>query len=402
MQFHFPRAGRLVAGLATFAIGATALASSHREAPLIAQDPTADSTDVYAFLTPGIAPGAGASVNLIANYIPFQEPAGGPNYFNFADSVLYEIKVDNTGDARADVIYEFQFTTEVRNGGTFLYNTGAIDSPNSANRNVVQRYTVWRTDIGANGARNRVVVGRDLPTAPANIGPRSNPNYPAVAAAAVHDLGNGVRVFAGPRDEGFYLDINAIFDLLNISRVDGLGDGTAVDGTAGFNVNSIAIQVPVRRLTADGGEPVLGGNLGGPNAVLGVWTTASRRKNRALRRYADPEDFGPWIQVSRLGLPLINEVVVPLEFKDQFNRTEPADDLANIAGYVVDPELSRLLNGVHGVPVPPAPRLDMVAVISFLPGLATSRQDLQPADLLRINVAIPPVGQNDAASTASA
>ncbi|MEZ4432090.1 MAG: DUF4331 domain-containing protein [bacterium] len=386
----------LTAGLASLALSASALASSHREAPLIAQDPTADSTDVYAFLTPGINPGAGASINLIANYIPFQEPAGGPNYFEFADSVLYEIKVDNTGDARADVIFEFQFSTEIRNGGTFLYNTGAMDTADGPNRNVVQRYTVWRTDIDAQGNRNRRVIGRDLPTAPPNIGPRSNPDYAAAARTAVHDLGNGVRVFAGPRDEGFYLDINAIFDLLNVTRADGLGNGDGVDGTAGFNVSSIAIQVPVRMLTADGSEPVLGGDLGGPNAVLGVWTTASRRKNRALRRYADPQDFGPWIQVSRLGLPLVNEVVVPLEFKDQFNRTEPADDLQNIAGYVVDPELSRLLSALYGLQVPPPPRLDMVAVISFLPGLATSRDDLQPADLLRINVAIPPVGQNDA------
>lgn len=386
----------LTAGLAGLALSASALASSHREAPLIAQDPTADSTDVYAFLTPGINPGQGASINLIANYIPFQEPAGGPNYFEFADSVLYEIKVDNTGDARADVIYEFQFTTEVRNGGTFLYNTGALDSAESPNRNVVQRYTVWRTDIDAQGNRNRRVVGRDLATAPPNIGPRSNPDYAAAARTAVHDIGGGVRVFAGPRDEGFYLDINAIFDLLNVTRAAGLGQPPGVDGTAGFNVSSIAIQVPVRMLTADGSEPVLGGDLGGPNAVLGVWTTASRRKNRALRRYADPQDFGPWIQVSRLGLPLVNEVVVPLEFKDQFNRTEPADDLANIAAYVVDPELSRLLAALYGLNVPPPPRLDMVAVISFLPGIATSRDDLQPADLLRINVAVPPVGQNDA------
>lgn len=405
------RAGRLVAGLATVAVGSAAWASSHREAPLIAQDPTADSTDVYAFLTPGDVPGDGATVNLIANYIPFQAPAGGPNYFDFADSVLYEIKVDNTGDAVEDIIYEFRFQTEVRNGGTFLYNTGAIDSPEGDGRNVVQRYTVWRTDIDAQGNRDRQMIGMDLATAPANIGPRSYPDgsYAGVAQQAVHDLGDGVRVFAGPRDEGFYLDINAIFDLLNVSRAAGLGTPPGVDGTAGFNVNSIAIQVPVAMLTADGSEPMLppamGGDkgppnaLGGPNAVIGVWTTASRRKNRALRRYSDPVDFGPWVQVSRLGLPLINEVVVPLEYKDQFNRTHPSQDLTNIAGYVVDPELSRLLNLLYGLEVPPPPRNDLVAVISFLPGLLTDRDDLMPADILRLNVAIPNAGLGDTFDT---
>lgn len=382
--------------LGAAALTTAAWASSHREAPLIAQDPTADSTDVYAFLSPdGPDPGDGARITLIANYVPFQEPAGGPNYFDFADSVLYEIKVDNTGDAVEDVVFQFRFTTEVRRGGTFLYNTGPIGAPDDPNRNVVQRYTVTRVDIDGDGNHQRTVIARDIPTAPARIGPRSNPDYAATAQQAVW-MGDGYKIFAGPRDEGFYLDINAIFDLLNISRVAGLGSDTAVDGTAGFNVNTLAIELPVAALTNGGVEPTFDPvALGGPDAVLGVWTTASRRKHRALRRYADPRDFGPWIQVSRLGLPLINEVVVPLEFKDQFNRTHPADDLGNIAGYVVDPELSRLLAGVHGLEVPSAPRGDMVAVISFLPGLATSREDLQPADLLRINVAVPPVGMGE-------
>lgn len=413
------RAGRLVAGLATVAVGSAAWASSHREAPLIAQDPTADSTDVYAFLTPGDVPGDGATVNLIANYIPFQAPAGGPNYFDFADSVLYEIKVDNTGDAVEDIIYEFRFQTEVRNGGTFLANTGAVTDAEDEDRNVVQRYTVWRTDIDAQGNRNRQMIGSELATAPPYIGPNSNIDLETydlgAAESAIHDLGDGVRVFAGPRDEGFYLDINAIFDLLNISRADGLAGlpfREPVDGTAGFNVNSIALQIPVAMLTADGSEPTLppamGGDkgppnaLGGPNAVIGVWTTASRRKNRALRRYSDPVDFGPWVQVSRLGLPLINEVVVPLEFKDQYNRTHPSQDLTNIAGYVVDPELSRLLNALYEIPVPPPPRNDLVAVISFLPGLLTDRDDLMPADILRLNVAIPNGSLGDAAEGGNA
>ena len=384
-----------VAGAALAA--GSALASSHREAPLITEDPTVDSTDVYAFLSPdGPNPGQGARITLLANYIPFQEPAGGPNYFRFSDSALYRINIDNTGDAVEDIAYEFRFSTTVGTGATFLYNTGLIDGPNSANLNVKQRYTVTRVDIAADGTERRTVLARDVNVAPARIGPRSNGNqaaYEAVARSAIQQVG-AARFFVGPRDEGFYLDINAIFDLLNISRVDGLGNGQAEDGTAGFNVSTIGIEVPVTALTADGSEPVLGNNLGGNNAVLGVWTTASRRKHRVLRRTTDPREFGPWVQVSRLGLPLINEVVVPLGFKDQFNRSHPSEDLSNIAGFVVDPELSRLLTAVHGVPTPPAPRNDLVAVISFLPGLATSRNDLQPADLLRINLAIPPTRNN--------
>ncbi len=383
----------------TTLLGSVAFASSHREAPAITEDPTADSTDVYAFISPdGPAPGEGATVTMIANYIPFQEPAGGPNYFNFSDSVLYEVKVDNTGDAVEDIVYQLRFRKEIANGDTFLYNVGPIRDAAELGANLNQKtfYTVTRVDIAQNGTRSSTVLAEDLVPAPARIGPASNgpqSAYETLTQNLIHDLPGGGKVFVGPRDEGFFLDINAIFDLLNITRTAGLGDNSAVDGTAGFNVSSIALQIPVTQLTADGSEPTLGDNLGGDNAVLGVWTTASRRKHTVVRRHNDARDFGPWVQVSRLGLPLINEVVVPVGFKDQYNRTEPRDDVANIAGYVVDPELSRLLAALYGLNVPPAPRLDLVAVISFLPGALTSRDDLQPADILRLNVAIPAAAQ---------
>jgi hypothetical protein len=395
MRHNLKHALTLLALLGSLGLTASALASSHREAPLITEDPTADSTDVYAFLSPNAPqPGQGAKVTLIANYIPFQAPSGGPNYFKPSDDILYEIKVDNTGDAREDIVFQFRFTTEVATGETFLYNTGNIDSPNSANLNVKQRYTVTRVDIDGDGTRTSTTLASNLLTAPTYVGPRSNGSeqqYATVAAQAVHTLPNNGRAFVGPRDEAFYIDINAIFDLLDISRT-ALGSNSAIDGTAGYNVTTLALEIPVNQLTADGSEPTLGNNLGGPNAVLGVWTTASRRKHRVLRRHSDPRDFGPWVQISRLGLPLINEVVVPLGFKDQWNRSTPDRDLAEIAGYVVDPELARLLAAVHGLTVPPAPRADMVQVISFLPGLLTSRTDLQPADLLRLNVALPHSG----------
>ncbi len=378
--------------LALLASG-TALASSHREAPLITEDPTVDSTDVYAFRSPDVA----NTVTLIANYIPFEEPAGPPNYYFFSDSALYEIKVDNTGDAVEDISFQFRFRNVVRNTGTFLYNTGLLNTKDDADRNVTHRYTLTQVNKTAGRETSRTVLVADGEVAGPRIGPRSNGDkaaYEAYANLFVTNIGAGAtagKTFVGPRDEGFYVDVNAIFDLLNVSRADGLGTGDGDDGTAGFNVHSLAIQLPITALTRAGVTPgAFGTAQGGPDAVLGVWTTASRPKHRVFRKSSNPRNTGPFVQVSRLGLPLINEVVNPLAFKDQFNRTEPKDDLSNIAGFVVDPELSRLLTAVHSVPTPPAPRTDLVAVISFLPGLLTSRTDLQPADVLRLNVAIGP------------
>ena len=376
--------GSLLAGIA--------IASSHREAPLIAEDPTVDSTDVYAF----VSPDQPSTVTLLANYIPFQVPASGPNYHRFSDQALYEIKIDNTGDAVEDIVYQFRFVNERRTGATFLYNTGGMTDPNDSDRNVTQKYTVTRQELTAGAVTSEAVLGT-FETAFPNIGPRSNGgsngDYEANSAKFIGDLaGAGGKVFVGPRDEGFYLDINAIFDLLNITRTDGLGNGSAVDGTAGLNVSTIGLQIPITRLTADGSAPT---DALDHDAVIGVWTTASRPKHKVIRGGSDPRAFGPYVQVSRLGLPLVNEVVVPLAFKDQYNRTSPKDDVANIAGYVVDPELSRLLRDVHGLTVPPTPRLDLVKVISFLPGALTSRADLQPADILRLNVAIPPKAPGD-------
>jgi hypothetical protein len=383
--------------IAAVLLGATimstaAAASSHREAPLITEDPTVDSTDVYMFRSPENP----EKVVILANYIPLQDPAGAPNYFNFSNSALYRINIDNDGDAAADIIYEFRFRFELTTGDTWLYQLGAIDTleNHNANRNLKQFYTLTRLDIADDGSISSTVIADSAQTTPARIGPRSNgsqQDYETLVNQLIHeDTDTDTRAFVGQRDEGFYIDINAIFDLLNISRTNGLGDGQALDGTAGLNVSTLGIEIPITALTADGQLPELGDNLGGPNAVIGTWTSAHRRKHRVLRRNKNPRNFGPFVQVSRLGLPLINEIVVPLGFKDQFNRSEPKDDLTNIAGFVVDPELSRLLRDVHGLTVPDVPRNDMVSVISFLPGALTSNSDLQPADILRLNVAIPP------------
>src|SRR5687768_7608087 len=182
--------------------------SSHREAPEISKDPVADSTDVYAF----VSPDKPDTVTLIANYVPLQGPAGGPNFHEFGDDVLYEIHVDNDGDGHADVSYRFQFTTQLRNNDTFLYNTGPIESLDSPNWNRRQFYTLSRHDRRGG---SRVLV-RNQPCPPCNIGPLSTPDYAALAARAVCHLPGNWKVFAGQRADGFYADLGAIFDLGNL------------------------------------------------------------------------------------------------------------------------------------------------------------------------------------------
>ncbi|MFP5299537.1 MAG: DUF4331 domain-containing protein, partial [Actinomycetota bacterium] len=212
-------------------------ASSHREAPLITEDPVADNTDVYAFVSPDRTD----TVTLIANWIPFQEPAGGPNFYNFGEDVLYQIHVDNDGDAEPDVTYEWRFDTQIQNPNTFLYNTGPITSLDDPDFNYRQYYTLSAVRDGV-----RSQLGSGLPVPPNNIGPRSTPNYEALADAAIVDL-DGVRTFAGQRDEGFYVDVGSAFDLLglrpfNAAHVIPLEAAPGVDGTGGFNVHTIAIQ----------------------------------------------------------------------------------------------------------------------------------------------------------------
>src|SRR6185437_15895187 len=227
--------------------------SSHREAPEIAQDPVADSTDVYAFVSPD-RPG---TVTLIANYIPLERPAGGPNFYAFGDDVLYEIHVDNNGDAEADVTFQFRFQTTLANQNTFLYNTGPILSLDSPNLNMRQTYTVTRVKGGKSA-----VLAEGLACPPCNIGPLSTPNYAALAGSAVHSLPGGARVFAGQRAEGFYVDLGAVFDLGDLRPFENLhaqygmhvfsGSASGVNATAALNVHSIALQLPLDHVLGSG------------------------------------------------------------------------------------------------------------------------------------------------------
>jgi hypothetical protein len=371
--------------------------SSHREAPEISQDPVADSTDVYAFVSPD-KPG---TVTLIANYIPLQGPAGGPNFYEFGDDVLYEIHIDNDGDGREDITYRFGFTTTVRNEETFLYNTGPIQSLDSPNWNRRQTYSV---DV-IQGFSSRE-LGQGLACPPCNIGPLSTPDYPSLAAAAVHDLGGGVTVFAGQRAEGFYVDLGAIFDLgdlrpfENLHAQYGLNVFTkaapGVNATDHLNVHSIAIQVPISAVIKRG------------HPSIGVWTTASRQRVRLWDADQGKKvDSGPFRQVSRLGNPLVNEVLIPLGKKDLWNSLPPADD-KQFAGYVARPGLAALLPDLYPGVFPHLaalvasgkPRADLEAILltgipgGLIPGFAGNFTGQVLADMLRLNTSITPTPVN--------
>jgi hypothetical protein len=352
-----------------------AKASSHREAPVISDDPAADNTDVYAF----VSPDKPDTVTIIANYIPFEDPAGGPNYYRFDPTVRYEIHVDNNGDARDDVTYRFRFRTRVGNPNTFLYNTGQVTSPEDTDLNVKQTYSVTRvTRSGSTELDNGT-----LRVLPANIGPRSNPTYDTTQG--VFDLPGGRKVFAGPRDDPFYVDLGSIFDLgglrpFNAFHLIPLAPEPGQDGVLNYNTHTIAIQVPKTDVLR---PPAANGSIG-------IYASASRQRIRVLRNDGSVDTDGPWVQVSRLGNPLINEVVIPIGQKDYWNRSDPKDD-AQFANRYTSPELAGLINFLYpALPdTPTTGRDDLVAVLlTGVPGLNFTGST--KADLLRLNTAIPP------------
>ncbi len=362
----------LIAAMSMVNFVFTAQGASHREAPLISSDPQADSTDFYSF----VSPDKPDTVTFIASYYPFGSPNGAPNFYPFGDNVLYSINVDNNGDAIPDVVYNYEFKTTIQNPNTFLYNVGPINSLTDPNWNVRQTYTLTRVQGGQS-----TVLGTDIPVPPVNIGPKSTPNYAALSNAAIRQVG-GVTTFAGSTDDAFFVDLGSIFDLLTIRKLPG-NKGGGVDGVSHFNVQTIALQVPISQLTA-GSE------------IIGSWTTASRRQTRVINADGTHTSTGDWVQVSRLGQPLVNEVVIPRGQKDKFNSSKPADD-GQFANYVTDPELGKLFKAIYNIKVPPqAPfgdangRDDLVAI--FLTGISGLNQPagVKPSEELRLNTAIKP------------
>jgi hypothetical protein len=362
-------------------------ASSHREAPLISQDPMADNTDLYAF----VSQDARTTVTMVANYIPLEPPASGPNFPAFDDTVLYEIHVDNNGDAIDDLTYQFRFHTKTRNPDTFLYNTGPITSLTDPNWNRPQTYDLTVVRQGK-GKSNDEVLGTDLTTPPDNIGPRSTPNYDELAAAAVHILTGGIKVFAGQRDDPFFVDLGSVFDLaglrpFNPFHLIPLPAAPGRDAVANYNTHSIVIQVPIDQLVQM------------PNTTIGVYASASRQEVRILRKDGSNDTNGQFVQVSRLGEPLINEVVIPLGKKDLWNRMDPQND-EQFATFYTSPEVSRLENALYGTPPQGHPggalapidatgRTDLVAILlTGVPGLNFTGS--RKADFLRLNTSIAP------------
>ncbi|HEY1340960.1 MAG TPA: DUF4331 domain-containing protein [Bryobacteraceae bacterium] len=401
--------------------GSAAFAASHREAPITALDHPADITDFFAF----VSYDKPDHVTFLLNVDPLLEPSNGPNYFPFDPDVLYTVKIDNDYDAVADITLEFRFQTEVRAPGVFTGFVGAgggINSPSNAPKlagggtvsgplippaitaldgsgsegfNLRQTYTVTMVQgTGDSAVRTDLAAGKKLIAVPSNVGPRTMPNYASLARQGIYSLDNDIRVFAGTVDDPFYIDLGAAFDSLNFrqsaffSNVPGLltaGEDSndhqnmVADSLSGFNVNTIAIEIPTRMLIKNG------------KATIGTWG-ATYRPEMTVRRTGDQtQSSGAWIQVQRMANPLINELIIGTGDKDKWSMTEPKDD-AQFASYDLDPLLARVLNAIYGIQVPDAPRTDLLPLVQYMPVItgAPSSPKGPVADLLRLNTGIAP------------
>ena len=349
----------------------TGTASSHREAPLITDDPEVDNTDLYAFVSPDNPD----TTTLIANWLPFEEPSGGPNFFQFAEDAQYDINIDNNGDAQPDITYRWTFkTSDNRGTDTFLYNNGPVTSLDDENLLVRQTYTLERIS----GGQSETLLD-NAPVAPSNVGQASMPDYAGLRARAITPFGNGAQSFAGQADDPFFLDLR-IFDLLYGGDL----SETGADTLSGYNVQSVALQIPNSEITRDG------------DPVVGVWST-TQRPSMQVRNADGTQSFkGEQVQVSRLGMPLVNEVVVPAGLNDAFNALPPSKDatVQPVVDRVNDPEVPKLIEAIYGIPAPKAPREDIFAIfLTGIEGLNKPKGEVTPAEMLRLNTSIPPAGE---------
>jgi hypothetical protein len=401
----------------------TSWTASHRKTPLIALDPTADNTDVYAFVSYDAANLArfpdGRKVTFIMNVIPGQDPSDGPNYFNFDDEVLYAINIDNDRDGKADdIVYEFRFKTDNRPGpggltspvpylgnphipsGVGLPGITALDGPGSEGLTRRQTYTV--TEVRGRH-RTELFRGRTLVAVPSNVGPATMPSYAALAAQGIYtDAATGIRVFAGQRAETFYIDLGAVFDTLNLRRslplLTGPGEDTdtvnpfGVNRFSGFNVSTIAIEVPITRITRDA-RPAAATE----NPVIGMYASTARRSVKVRGKDGDVRTGGPWVQVSRMANPLVNELIITTPFKDRWNASEPEDE-ATFQAFYKNPVIAAALELVYGVGIVPidgsraTDRTDLMSILLKYPGQALRGTDCgRPcAELLRLDLRVPP------------
>lgn len=412
-----------VAGLALsllLAFPPGAFASSHREAPITALDHTADITDFYAFVSydrPGF-------VTFILNVDPFLQPSNGPNYFPFDPSIVYQIKVDNNHDALADIVFQFRFQTNILDPGLPVGFAGAgtgVNAPanspapvapgtpivppaitsltgaGAAGLSLQQTYTV---NMIKGGKTIALTDGSPLIAVPSNVGPRTMPDYDALAAQGIYSLqGNGVsdvRVWAGTAADPFFIDLGATFDSLNYRAGSGVEALTTAqdaddqmnstpDSVAGFNVNSIAIEVPITLLTSDGAiHPATD-----PKATIGAWATTSRTEVTIRPSPLPAQNHGNLAQIQRFGNPLINELVIGTGSKDFWSMSEPVKD-SQFASFDLDPLIARVFNAVYGFKIPTPPRTDLLPLVTYAPPIAAPGTPAGPiADLMRLNTGVP-------------
>jgi len=397
-------------------------AASHREAPITALDHKADITDFFAFVSYEDP----TKVTFLLNVDPFLEPGNGPNYFPFDDNVLYQILIDNNNDAIPDVAFQVQFTTTIKAPGVFTGYVGAgngINAPanspapvapgtpivppaitalsgaGAAGLSLSQTYTVTMVKSGTSTQLTNS-SGAPLYAVPSNVGPRTMPNYPALAAQGIYTLENGIKVFAGTVDDPFYIDLGAAFDSLNFRTAAGGGvlsaaadaddnTNTAPDYVSGFNVNTIAIQVPISMLTKTGNIEA----ATSPAATIGAWGTTSRPRIYVRRSPLPGVASGGWAQVQRMGNPLINELIIGTGSKDMWSMSQPVND-SQFASFDLDPLFARVLNAVYGIAIPTPPRTDLLPLVTYAPPIAAPGTTAGPiADLLRLNTGVAPTPQ---------
>ena len=406
-------------------------AANHREAPLTALDHKADIADFFAFVSYDDP----SKVTFILTVDPLLEPSNGPNYFPFDPEITYLVKVDNDFDALRDITFRFRFKTEVRLPGVFTGFVGAgggipapdnspapvppgtpivppaitaLDGPGSEGLGLRQSYSVTLVR-----GSERTVLGRNLIAVPSNVGPRTMPDYPALADQGIYDLGNGVRVFAGTVEDPFWIDLGAAFDSLNFrptafgTGIPGILDDVqdandnsnyAADDVSGFNVNAIAIEVPITMITQDGATHA----ADDPLATIGAWGTTQRRQVRTYGKPGEaPQGSGRSIQIQRMANPLFNELIIGTGSKDKFSMSAPHQD-AQFADFALDPVLARVLNAIYeaglgpgALPIPEPPRLDLLPLVQYVPPVAAAGTPPGPvADLLRLNTGIPATPAN--------
>lgn len=394
-------------------LAASVYSASHREAPLIALDPAADNTDVYAFRSWENSD----TVVFILNTIPGQDPADGPNYFAFDDTVLYEIHIDNNQDGKADdIVYQIRFETETRPAlGTLnfplpfvgnpniaiseLQGITALDGPGSEGLTRRQTYTV--TEIRGH-QHQELFEGQILVAVPSNVGPATMPDYEALAAQGIYsDSATGIRVFAGQRYETFYIDLGAVFDTVNLRRpVPALTpeedandqiNPFGINRFSGFNINSIAIEVPIEQITHD---KLPADDTQSP--IIGMYASTSRREVRTMQQHGDSDYSGEYVQVSRMANPLVNELIIDTPTKDKWNASEPADE-AQFQEFFKTPSIATALNLIFGLPVPDTPRTDLMQLFLKYPGQPVQGTDCgyPCAELLRLDLSVQPTSPAD-------